>query len=156
MARSTLKDQISLLQGNYHFLSIGKFLEDIVKKKDLSPYAQDTAIITGDKTQFVLNSKKIQKLLSSIHNNPSKQNILGYMVEVNAIRWVISVIKELIDTSPRFDKFLRNTLDKQYFSFEQVIRFLRNVYSHARDAWRALRWIQEEFQSLLPQGRRTY
>jgi len=86
MARSTLKDQISLLQGNYHFLSIGKFLEDIVKKKDLSPYAQDTAIITGDKTQFVLNSKKIQKLLSSIHNNPSKQNILGYMVEVNAIR----------------------------------------------------------------------
>ncbi len=133
MARSNISDHISLLHGYYHFLYIGKFLEDYIKSKDLSRQVENTTIQTGEKTKFVLQKEKIQTLLIQIKNNPDKPNVFGYMIELNAIKGIISIIKELIDTNSSFEEFLHNKLEKQMFPFEQVIRFSRNVLSHAID-----------------------
>ena len=42
-------------------------------------------------------------------------------------------MKELIDTSSSFNNHLRKQLDKQFFPFEQIIRFSRNILNHAID-----------------------
>jgi len=82
----------------------------------------------------VLQKNKIQTLLRQIKKNPNKPNVFGYMIELNAIKGIISITKELIDTHSSFEEFLRTKLDKQMFPFEQIIRFNRNVLSHAIDS----------------------
>ena len=52
------------------------FLEQTVKKRDLSKYAKDMPIQTGESSQFVLQREKIHSLITQIHNNPDKENIL--------------------------------------------------------------------------------
>gem|GEM_PF-372460 len=105
----------------------------MIKQHDRSKQAQDTAVITGDETQFVLNGQKIKQLLSSIHASPHKTNVMGHLVEISSFKGIISVMRELIDNSRTFDNFLRKTLAKQYFPFVQIIRFARNILSHSYD-----------------------
>lgn len=40
-------------------------------------------------------------------------------------------MKELLDNEPVFVKFLKNKFKDQFFDFEQVIKLIRNVLSHA-------------------------
>lgn len=43
---------LKLLQGYYHFLSLGKFMEQVMISNDLSELAMDIAIKTGKKSSF--------------------------------------------------------------------------------------------------------
>jgi hypothetical protein len=45
---------LKLLQGYYHFLSLGKFMEQVIITNDLSELAMDLPISTGQITSFML------------------------------------------------------------------------------------------------------
>ncbi|MBQ7616949.1 hypothetical protein IJS64_02990 [bacterium] len=45
---------LKLLQGYYHFLSLGKFMEQVIITNDLSELAMNLPISTGQKTSFML------------------------------------------------------------------------------------------------------
>ena len=121
---------IELLQWYYNYLYLGKFLDEVIKHNDLSSYAQNIPIKTWTKTSFSLNGKTVQQILQSIHQNPDKTNVFGYLIELSAFRWIFSTYREMIDSELPFKSFLKQRLDKQYFPFEQIIRLLRNILSH--------------------------
>ena len=56
------------------------------------------------------------------------------MVEINARRGVFSVMRELLQDKDNFQKFVQQTLQDQYFAFEQSIIFIRNILSHSIDS----------------------
>ncbi len=128
-----LEESISLIQWYYHFLYMGKYLDKYIKKNDLSKNIEKTIVTTGKETTFWLNSKTLESLFASAHKHADKDNVFGYMVELNAIRWIISTMRELIENSPKFKRFLQERISRQYFPFEQIIRLTRNVMAHSYD-----------------------
>lgn len=100
----------------------------------MSMDVQDCTIHTWDKKNFVLKSEVVKKILLNIYSNPDKKNIFWYMVEINSFRGIFSVMREMIETQKKFEIFLKRKLKDKYFAFEQVIRFMRNVFNHIETA----------------------
>lgn len=73
--KSTLQNNLQVLQGYYKFLYIGKFLEKVIQHNDLSTYAQDIQIETGESSHFMLKGKTIQTLLYDIYTHKGKKNL---------------------------------------------------------------------------------
>ena len=121
---------LKLLQGYYHFLSLWKFMEQVIITNDLSELAMSIAIPTWEKSSFTLKEWLIKNLLSSIHTHPKQRNIYGYLTEVSSFKGIFSIMRELIENDETFRNFLKETLKDQYFPFEQTIRFVRNVLNH--------------------------
>ena len=121
---------LKLLQGYYHFLSLGKFMEQVIITNDLSELAMNLPISTGTNSSFMLKESLIKNLLSSIHKNPQKRNIYWYLTEISSFKGIFSIMRELIENDDDFRNFLKETLQDQYFPFEQSIRFIRNVLNH--------------------------
>ncbi len=122
---------LTLIQGYYHFLSLGKFMEGVILSNDLSKIALDYPIKTWENTSFLLKKSLLSSLLASCHKHPDKRNVYGYLLEISAFKGIFSSVRELIESNPNFRNFLKNQLADQYFPFEQTIRFLRNVLNHA-------------------------
>lgn len=125
--------QIELLQWYYKFLYIWKFLEQIAKTNDLSGQVTDTPVMTWANTRFVLRWSFIKNILSDIFHNPDKKNVFGYITEISSIKWITSIMRELIENDEVFEKFVQKRLKKQFFPFEQIVRFVRNVLNHTLD-----------------------
>ena len=121
---------LKLLQGYYHFLSLWKFMEQVIITNDLSELAMSIAIPTWEKSSFTLKEWLIKNLLSSIHAHPKQRNIYGYLTEVSSFKGIFSIMRELIENDESFRNFLKEILKDQYFPFEQTIRFVRNVLNH--------------------------
>lgn len=122
---------LKLVQGYYHFLCLGKFMEGVILSNDLSSLAIDYPVKTWEKSSFLLKESLLKNLLSSLNAHPDQRNIYGYLTEISAFKGIFSTIRELIETSLPFRNFLQIQLQDQYFPFEQTIRFLRNVLNHA-------------------------
>jgi len=43
-------------------------------------------------------------------------------------------MRELLENNEKFKKFVEEKLSDQYFSFEQIIRLIRNILSHTTTA----------------------
>ena len=121
---------LKLLQGYYHFLSLWKFMEQVIITNDLSELAMSIAIPTWEKSSFTLKEWLVKNLLSSIHAHPKQRNIYGYLTEVSSFKGIFSIMRELIENDESFRNFLKEILKDQYFPFEQTIRFVRNVLNH--------------------------
>lgn len=121
---------LKLLQGYYHFLSLWKFMEQVIITNDLSDLAMSISIPTGEKSSFTLKEWLIKNLLSSIHTHPKQRNIYWYLTEISSFKGIFSIMRELIENDENFRNFLKETLKDQYFPFEQTIRFIRNVLNH--------------------------
>lgn len=125
------KSKITLLQWYYKQLQLGKFMEEIVKNNDLSFLMHDFEVKTGENSHFVIKSQNIKKILQDIYQNSEKTNIFWYLTEINAFKGISGIMRELINQDNTFKEFLKKTLGKEYFSFEQVIFFTRNILSHS-------------------------
>ena len=55
------------------------------------------------------------------------------MTELNAFRGIVFTMRELIESSESFKTFLQKKISRQYFPFEQIIRFARNILAHSFD-----------------------
>ena len=121
---------LKLLQWYYHFLSLWKFMEQVIITNDLSELAMSIAIPTGEKSSFTLKEWLIKNLLSSIHAHPKQRNVYGYLTEISSFKGIFSIMRELIENDEKFRNFLKDILKEQYFPFEQTIRFVRNVLNH--------------------------
>lgn len=125
-----MNDYLVLLQGYYKFLLLGKYFEDMTKKTDLK-LEENLQIETGEHTKFILKANQISSLLSEIHKRPEARNVYGYLTEVSAFRGIFSVMREMIKKLPTFRTYLQEIFGEEYFAFEQIVRFLRNVLSHS-------------------------
>jgi len=56
------------------------------------------------------------------------------MVEMNAWRGIFGTMRELLLDRDDFQRFVQHTLEDQYFAFEQVIIFVRNILTHSIDS----------------------
>ena len=137
---------LKLLQGYYHFLSLGKFMEQVILTNDLSSLAMDLPIRTGASSSFGLKESLIKQLLSSLHKHPDKRNVYGYLIEISAFKGIFSVMREIIENDAVLRNFLKDQLQDQYFPFEQTIRFLRNVLNHSTSSGLALKLEDYEVQ----------
>lgn len=149
---------LKLIQGYYHFLALGKFMEGVILSNDLSSLAVEYPIKTGETSTFLLKDNLISSLLSSIHKHPDKRNIYGYLTEISAFKGIFSTMRELIENNSAFRTFLQTQLQDQYFPFEQLIRFLRNVLNHATTGNLAIKLEDYDIQKdyiLSPKVQRT-
>ena len=105
-------------------------MEQVIITNDLSELAMSIAIPTWEKSTFTLKEWLIKNLLSSIHTHPKQRNIYGYLTEISSFKWIFSIMRELIENDEKFRNYLKDTLKDQYFSIEQIIRFVRNVLNH--------------------------
>ncbi len=137
---------LKLLQGYYHFLSLGKFMEQVMMTNDLSDLAIDLPIMTGGNSSFGLKESLIKRLLSTIYAHPQQRNVYGYLTEISAFRGIFSLMRELIENDAAFREFLKTTLKDQYFPFEQTIRFLRNVLNHTTSSGLIIKLEDYEIQ----------
>ena len=137
---------LKLLQGYYHFLSLGKFMEQVILRNDLSDLAMNLPIKTWKTSSFLLKESLIKNLLVSLYKHPDKRNVYGYLTEISAFKGIFSVMREVIENDASLREFLKTTLQDQYFPFEQMIRFLRNVLNHSTTSWLTLKVEDYEVQ----------
>ena len=121
---------LRLIQGYYHFLMLGKFMEQLMLTNDLSDLAMDYPLRTGKTTSFMLKERMLKRLFTSFYGHQEQRNVYGYLTEVSAFRGIFSVMREMIENDANFREYLKDLLKDQYFPFEQLIRFLRNVLNH--------------------------
>ncbi len=123
--------KISILQWYFNFLYLGKFLEEVIMYNDLSQFASDLKIKTWPKTFFKLDWEILKQKLKIISQNPGKKNIFWYFVELSSFRWIMSATNDLLEQEEQFQNFVKKLLKKNYFDFEHIIKFARNVLIHA-------------------------
>ena len=121
---------LRLIQGYYHFLMLGKFMEQLMLTNDLSDLAMDYPLRTGKNTSFMLKERMLKRLFTSFYGHQEQRNVYGYLTEISAFRGIFSVMREMIENDANFREDLKDLLRDQYFPFEQLIRFLRNVLNH--------------------------
>ena len=121
---------LRLIQGYYHFLMLGKFMEQLMLTNDLSDLAMDYPLRTGKNTSFMLKERMLKRLFTSFYGHKEQRNVYGYLTEISAFRGIFSVMREMIENDANFREYLKDLLRDQYFPFEQLIRFLRNVLNH--------------------------
>ena len=121
---------LRLIQGYYHFLMLGKFMEQLMLTNDLSDLAMDYPLRTGKNTSFTLKERMLKRLFTSFYGHQEQRNVYGYLTEISAFRGIFSVMREMIENDANFREDLKDLLRDQYFPFEQLIRFLRNVLNH--------------------------
>lgn len=121
---------LRLIQGYYHFLMLGKFMEQLMLTNDLSDLAMDYPLRTGKTTSFMLKERMLKRLFTSFYGHQEQRNVYGYLTEISAFRGIFSVMREMIENDANFREYLKDLLRDQYFPFEQLIRFLRNVLNH--------------------------
>ena len=121
---------LRLIQGYYHFLMLGKFMEQLMLTNDLSDLAMDYPLRTGKTTSFMLKERMLKRLFTSFYGHQEQRNVYGYLTEISAFRGIFSVMREMIENDANFREYLKDLLKDQYFPFEQLIRFLRNVLNH--------------------------
>ena len=109
---------LKLLQGYYHFLSLGKFMEQVILRNNLSDLAMNLPIKTWKTSSFLLKESLIKNLLVSLHQHPDKRNVYGYLTEISAFKGIFSVMREVIENDASLREFLKTTLQDQYFPFE--------------------------------------
>lgn len=131
---NSLQNNLQLLQSYYRFLSLGKYLEFLIQSKDFSKEVLDIAIVTWERSHFGIKSSLIKTLLKQIHEKPDQKNIFWYLVEISSFRWIFGIMRELLENDESFKKFVVSRLYEHYFDFEQIIRLIRNVLSHATTA----------------------
>ena len=121
---------LRLIQGYYHFLMLGKFMEQLILTNNLSDLAMDYPLRTGKNTLFMLKERMLKRLFTSFYGHQEQRNVYGYLTEISAFRGIFSVMREMIENDANFREYLKDLLKDQYFPFEQLIRFLRNVLNH--------------------------
>ena len=125
-----MRKMLRLIQGYYHFLMLGKFMEQLMLTNDLSDLAMDYPLRTGKTTSFMLKERMLKRLFTSFYGHQEQRNVYGYLTEISAFRGIFSVMREMIENDANFREYLKDLLKDQYFPFEQLIRFLRNVLNH--------------------------
>ena len=125
-----MRKMLRLIQGYYHFLMLGKFMEQLMLTNDLSDLAMDYPLRTGKTTSFMLKERILKRLFTSFYGHQEQRNVYGYLTEISAFRGIFSVMREMIENDANFREYLKDLLKDQYFPFEQLIRFLRNVLNH--------------------------
>jgi len=125
-----VRKMLRLIQGYYHFLMLGKFMEQLMLTNDLSDLAMDYSLRTGKTTSFMLKERMLKRLFTSFYGHQEQRNVYGYLTEISAFRGIFSVMREMIENDANFREYLKDLLRDQYFPFEQLIRFLRNVLNH--------------------------
>ena len=125
-----MRKMLRLIQGYYHFLMLGKFMEQLMLTNDLSDLAMDYPLRTGKATSFMLKEGMLKRLFTSFYGHQEQRNVYGYLTEISAFRGIFSVMREMIENDANFREYLKDLLKDQYFPFEQLIRFLRNVLNH--------------------------
>lgn len=125
-----MRKMLRLIQGYYHFLMLGKFMEQLMLTNDLSDLAMDYPLRTGKTTSFMLKERMLKRLFTSLYGHQEQRNVYGYLTEISAFRGIFSVMREMIENDANFREYLKDLLKDQYFPFEQLIRFLRNVLNH--------------------------
>ncbi len=133
MNNKQLRNSLMLIKWYYKFLYLGLFLDHTVRQHNISWLAKDVDVRTWPNTTFRLKKDTIQELLEEIHSNPDKENIFGYFTQLTMFRGISATMKELLDEENKFKKFLSNNLWKNFFGFEQIIKFVRNTLSHNID-----------------------
>ena len=73
--KSTLLQNIILLQSYYKFLYLGKFLEKEIKDKDFSADVKDIKAVTWESSYFMIRGDMIKPILQSIHKHPDKKAV---------------------------------------------------------------------------------
>ena len=119
---------LRLIQGYYHFLMLGKFMEQLMLTNDLSDLAMDYPLRTGKSTSFMLKERMLKRLFTSFYGHQEHSTIsIAFFLP---FRGIFSVMREMIENDANFREYLKDLLKDQYFPFEQLIRFLRNVLNH--------------------------
>ena len=139
-----MRKMLRLIQGYYHFLMLGKFMEQLMLTNDLSDLAMDYPLRTGKNTSFMLKERMLKRLFTSFYGHQEQRNVYGYLTEISAFRGIFSVMREMIENDANFREYLKDLLKDQYFPFEQLIRFLRNVLNHTTTS--SLKLKLEDYQ----------
>ncbi len=126
-----LRDNIILLQSYYKFLLLWKYIEQSVQKGTFNKPMEKVKIKTWATSTFDINTAYVEKILHDIAAHPDQKNIFGYLVEMSAIKWIVSVTRELIENNVAFAKFLQKRLGKSFTDFDQIIRLIRNILAHS-------------------------
>lgn len=129
-----LRENIILIQSYYKFLLLGKYLEDTLKRKDFSEDIKKVRIKTWTNSNFDINTKYVKNILHEIHANPDQKNVFGYLVEMSAIKWILSTTRETMENNESFLEFVSERLQKEFFDFDQILRLTRNILSHSTTA----------------------
>ena len=124
-----INDVISLIEQNFNFLHLGKFLSWYIRKNNLADVAE-TIPIRSDDGEYILYGNRTKMLLEDAFINGYKSNILGYFTEWNAFRGIFMAVREGIDKVDTWKSYLEERLGEQYDFFEKIIKFARNVLSH--------------------------
>jgi len=126
-------DVISLIHQNYQFLLVGRFLDEYIKRHDLSPDAKNLKLSFEDGRTYTLPGSATSEALRSCSADPNKPNFFGYLVEWNAFRGIGMAMKEGLTRSSDLKAFVRKKLGDRYEHFEHILSFVRNVLSHNTD-----------------------
>jgi len=129
-----LRENIILIQSYYKFLLLGKYLEDALKHKDFSEDIKKVKIKTWANSNFDINTNYVKNILHEIHEKPDQKNVFGYLVEMSAIKWILSTTRETMENNESFLKFVSDKLQKEFFDFDQILRLTRNILSHSTTA----------------------
>ena len=116
-----INDVISLIEQNFNFLHLGKFLSWYIRKNNLADVAE-TIPIRSDDGEYILYGNRTKMLLEDAFINGYKPNVLGYFTEWNAFRGIFMAVSEGIEKVDIWKSYLEERLGEQYDFFEKIIK----------------------------------
>lgn len=131
-SKKVFKDSCETIYMYYAYLHLGSFYSQLSKHEDLSNKSQNILIDTGT-GKFQLRRDIIQNSLSDIYKKSSSPDLVFNLILNNSIRGITMALFEALKDTEIKNLFLkeifRNNI-KDFNDFKEVVRFIRNTFSH--------------------------
>lgn len=113
------------------YLHLGVFYSQLSKNEDLSDKARNFQIDFG-KEKYSLVGEVIKDYLKKIHEEPQSPGIFYYLILSNSIRGVTMALFEALKNDEIKSLFLKQIFrnEETFDNFHEVLRFIRNTFSH--------------------------
>jgi len=131
-SKEIFEDSRETIVMYYIYLHLGYFYSQLSKYEDLSCKSRNIWIDFGT-NKYLLRENIIKRSLADVYKKSQSPDVFSHLILNNSIRGITMSLREALEDKEIKKLFLEQIFrnDKEvYDTFDGVVRFIRNIFSH--------------------------
>ena len=131
-SKKVFKDSYETVVMYHTYLHLGYFYSHLSKREDLFRKSENV-VLKVDTNEYILREDVIKSGLADIYKRSESNDVFSYLILNNSIRGITMALFEALNDKEIKKSFLEHIFrndGEAYDTFDGVVRFIRNTFSH--------------------------
>lgn len=154
-SKKVFKDSYETIVMYHTYFHLGYFYAHLSKREDLSRKSENI-VMEVDTNKYMLREDVIKSRLADLYKRPKSHDVFSYLILNNSIRGITMALFGALNDKEIKKSFLEHIFrndEEAYDTFDGVVRFMRNTFSHnirdrielrKEDSRRQVRYIRKK------------